>query len=117
LLLCALMPPTEKLEPKPPEFHHRSDVAKALGVTLPKLTYFFYALEGKRRYSTFEIHSKSGRSRVIRAPIPPIKEIQQKLLELLTPAYIRGLTSTAMSVIEARFRTQMFTSINAGFYM
>lgn len=86
--LCAPMPAVAKPKPKAPNFRNTESIAKALGVALPQLTYFIYALPASERYKRYLITSKSGRPRRISAPIPPIKDLQTKLLKLLEPAYI-----------------------------
>jgi RNA-directed DNA polymerase len=75
----------------------RNDVAMMLDVPIRKLTWWIWALEEDRRYREFEIQRRSGGTRVIRAPIKPLKDIQRRLAQLLIadyspPVHVHGFT-------------------------
>jgi len=63
-------------------------VADYLGVELRKLTFWIWVLDEHKRYYEFAIDRRTGGTpRTIRAPIKPIKDLQQDLLPLLAEAY------------------------------
>jgi RNA-directed DNA polymerase len=72
----------------PPVLLTRTDVARMLGIPLRQLTWWVWALDEKKRYTEFEIPKRRGEAqRVIRAPIKPIKDVQQKLARTLDDCY------------------------------
>lgn len=109
----------------------RSDVAAMLRLPPQKLTFWIWALNERQRYREFEIARRSGGSRVICAPIKPIKEIQRTLADLLikaytpSPAHVHGFVAGRSIVSNAEphrrqvwvLRTDLvdfFPSINFG---
>jgi RNA-directed DNA polymerase len=65
-----------------------ADVARLVGLEATELAWWIYALPEERRYTTFSIARKSGvGDRDIAAPIAPIKSIQRRLLDVLSPHY------------------------------
>lgn len=85
-------------DPTIPLLLTRGDVADLLNVELNKLTWWFWVLEARRRYSTFEIERRNGDPRSISAPIQPIKVIQRRLADLLIrwyspPNHVHGFVS------------------------
>jgi RNA-directed DNA polymerase len=71
-----------------PDLLTRADVAQHLGLDLRTLTWWVWALNENKRYYEFEIARRTGgMPRAIRAPIKPIKDLQQALLPLLETAY------------------------------
>jgi RNA-directed DNA polymerase len=63
------------------------DLANLLEVKPTYLNYLLYKIPLKDRYNKFELKKKSGGKRVIANPIPPIKIIQKKLLQVLEAVY------------------------------
>ncbi len=63
------------------------DIANLLDVTYNNLIYFVYRTNPKRRYSSFEVKKKNGKTRKISAPSPNIKILQQKLNQALQAVY------------------------------
>ena len=61
----------------------RNDVAKLLQTTLKGLTAILYTKPIATRYTTFETPKRGGGKRVIKAPDPKLKLLQQKLSVLL----------------------------------
>ena len=60
-----------------------NDFASLLGYKPKGLAYILYTIPVEHRYSTFKINKKSGGEREIKAPIPHLKEVQQRLSALL----------------------------------
>jgi RNA-directed DNA polymerase len=60
-----------------------SDTAVLLGFRPSALSYVLYKLAEDAKYHTFEIPKKSGGTRVVRAPVEPLKSIQRALSDLL----------------------------------
>lgn len=60
-----------------------SDVAVLLGLRPADLSYALYIQPLKQKYKTFEILKKAGGYRIIQAPEPRLKYIQQQLAEVL----------------------------------
>lgn len=74
--------------PHPLSLQSTQAVAEAVSIDLQKLNFWFNGLSVRKRYRAFEIRRRNGAgTRVIHAPIPPIKEIQRKLATVLTPLY------------------------------
>ncbi len=63
------------------------DIASLLDVKYNDLIYFIYRTNQKRRYSSFEIKKKNGKTRKISAPSRNIKILQQKLNQVLQAVY------------------------------
>ena len=63
------------------------DVADLLEVSYPDLNYWVYRTPEARRYFTFCIAKKSGKTRIIDAPNTNIKILQQKLNQVLQAIY------------------------------
>lgn len=62
-------------------------LAALLGTTLSKLTFTIYGKGVKSQYTTFSIAKKNGSERVIRAPTPQLKRLQQRLKVCLDQLY------------------------------
>lgn len=62
-------------------------LANLLGTTLSKLTFTIYGKGVKSQYTTFSIAKKNGSERVIRAPTPQLKRLQQRLKICLDQLY------------------------------
>jgi len=109
----------------------KADLASALGVTLKKLNYWLYATPINVRYAAFELKRSGNRPpRIINAPIKPIKEIQKRLLQLLSSYYrphraVHGYVAGRSIVTHARIHLRQhwvlrvdlhnfFPSINYG---
>lgn len=60
-----------------------NDVASLLGYKPKGLAYIIYTIPVEKRYITFKIPKKDGGEREIKAPIPHLKELQQRLSALL----------------------------------
>ena len=72
----------------PLPLNSRADVAKLVGIPLNKLTYWLIRLSSGRRYTTFSIPRRGSKgTRVIEAPIKPIKDVQSKLATALQACY------------------------------
>lgn len=65
----------------------RSDLALELEISIGKLNYFLFVLADRQKYYAFEIKKRNGDKRKIYAPNKPLKDIQRKLLLILTPIY------------------------------
>jgi RNA-directed DNA polymerase len=66
----------------------RGDVAALVGLRPKTLFWWIYALEERRRYTTFNIERRNAEDpRQISAPIKPLKDIQRTLVDILTPVY------------------------------
>ncbi len=64
-----------------------ADLAKVLGVDLPKLLYTLYKAPDGARYRTFEIPKRTGGMREIAAPIGILRDAQDALLPELVARY------------------------------
>lgn len=95
-------------EPEPlPELLTRADVADLLEVPLKTLTWWVWAWRKHRRYVQFEIARGNGETRLIQAPIKPIKDMQRRLADVLTsayepPPYVHGFVPHRSPVSNAR---------------
>ena len=58
-----------------------------LEVEYSSLTYHLYRCSFSEKYITFEIPKRAGGSRIIKAPVSPIKIIQSKLNKILQEVY------------------------------
>lgn len=90
-----------------PELLTRGDVAHLLGVPLKTLTWWIWAWRKHRRYTEFEISRANGETRVIHAPIKPIKDMQRTLADALTksyqaPSHVHGFVPRRSPVSNAR---------------
>lgn len=65
-----------------------SGIARLLGATKRQIYYYAYKLPSHQKYRCFTIAKKNGDPREICTPIPPLKLLQQKLLQALKSAYI-----------------------------
>lgn len=65
----------------------RKDVADLLEVEYKQLVYHLYVARPNQRYKTFYLPKKNGGSRTIKAPISPLKIVQQKLAHVLSTVY------------------------------
>ncbi|QJU60965.1 RNA-directed DNA polymerase (plasmid) [Sphingomonas sp. AP4-R1] len=61
----------------------RSGLAVLLGVKPSELSYTLYKIPDAAKYTSFCISKKSGGTRQIQAPCPPLKWLQGRLLDLL----------------------------------
>lgn len=61
-------------------------LASYLGIELKKLNFLLY--KAKERYVQFDIPKKSGGSRKILAPIPPLRELQYRIRDALEEIYV-----------------------------
>ena len=62
----------------------RNDLADLLGVPLRKLTHVLYVAKVESYYQTFEVPKQKGGTRKICAPTGDLKQIQEKLYNLLS---------------------------------
>jgi RNA-directed DNA polymerase len=69
------------------DLHTSEDLANAIGLSRKQLTYWAFVASADRLYTQFEIPKRSGGVRTIKAPRPPLKEIQRRLARLLTAAH------------------------------
>ena len=67
---------------------NRADVARVLGTTTRRLNFLLFRLSSGRRYREFEIKKRSGGTRLIRAPILPLKVAQERIAKLLDARYL-----------------------------
>jgi RNA-directed DNA polymerase len=58
-------------------------LAHLLGYKPSSLAYILYKIDDDVKYTKFEIHKRSGGTRLICAPIPELKVLQRKLADLL----------------------------------
>lgn len=65
----------------------RADVARALGTTVRRLHFLLFRLSSERQYRTFAIRKRRGGTRLIRAPILPLKVAQKRIATLLAARY------------------------------
>jgi RNA-directed DNA polymerase len=65
----------------------RADVARALGTTPRLLNFLLFRISSRRRYRRFKIKKRSGGTRTIRAPIPPLRQAQSRFATLLDARY------------------------------
>ena len=59
------------------------DVAGILGFKPQKVSYLLYKLPDADKYRSFEISKRSGGTRLINAPAPPLKKLQRRLANVL----------------------------------
>jgi RNA-directed DNA polymerase len=72
----------------PLPLHSRADVARLVGFPIKQLNYWIVGLAPNRRYTTFSIPRRRGKgTRIIHAPIKPIKDMQLKLAPALQACY------------------------------
>ena len=69
------------------KLQNRNDIAKLLGISEKSLRYFLYGRRTENLYTEFEIHKKSGKTRIIAAPNAEFKTIQKKLANILNIIY------------------------------
>jgi RNA-directed DNA polymerase len=122
-------PPMSNNHPLP--LHSRLDVARLVGFSIRQLNYWVVVLSPERRYTTFSIPRRKGKgTRIIHAPIKPIKDMQSKLAAALQacyrpPAsvhgYVRARNILSNAKIHSRKRwvlridiKEFFPSINYG---
>lgn len=65
------------------EIQNRNQLANFLGLRTQTFTYILYKLDKEELYNTFSIPKKNGGTRIINAPIDPLKSIQKDLAESL----------------------------------
>lgn len=65
----------------------RGDLARALGTTPKRLRFLLFRLSAQRRYREFEITKRGGGTRVIRAPVLPLKLAQGRIAKMLDAGY------------------------------
>lgn len=75
------------------------DLGHILGYTAKGLAYILHGVPDTAKYSEFTIKKRSGGSRVISAPIPELKRLQQHLASLLNDCMVesdanRGVVNT-----------------------
>lgn len=63
---------------------NRQELASWLGITDRELRYILYVLSSTRKYTTFTIKKRSGADRVIEAPHPALRNLQRKLLTVIS---------------------------------
>lgn len=63
------------------------DVSSLLGISHGRMIHLLYGRNGVGLYRTFDIPKKSGGTRLILAPCPELKRIQQELCEVLHAVY------------------------------
>jgi RNA-directed DNA polymerase len=85
--------------PKPPlpQLHSLAAVADLVGLPPSKLAWWAWVFPRAKRYRRFEISKGNGSSRVIDAPIEPLKRIQRHLATSFSqayrpPAHVHGFT-------------------------
>lgn len=61
----------------------RLEIAKLLGFTPKALAYLLYKQAPETKYKAFNIAKKTGGTRLIEAPVPQLKLLQQRLAALL----------------------------------
>ena len=115
----------------PLPLNSRADVAKLVGFPINHLNYWVVGLSPKRRYTTFSIPRRGGKgTRIIHAPIKPIKDMQLKLAAALhscyrppvsVHGYVRARSILSNAKIHSRKRwvlridiKEFFPSINYG---
>ena len=69
-----------------------ADLASLLGTTKENLIYWAYVAKRSKKYTTFAIPKRSGGDRIIKAPTPVLKELQQKLASYLSCIYRPAFT-------------------------
>lgn len=74
------------------------DIAGLLGVSWAKLRHLLYRMPKSLRYRHFGIPKKSGGQRWISAPVQEIKELQQRLNDLLKLVYEPRLSTHGFAV-------------------
>ena len=65
------------------ELKDKREVALALGIEYRELTYILYGRKVENLYTTFEIPKKNGGTRIIDAPINPLKKVQKLIADEL----------------------------------
>lgn len=75
----------------------RTAVAELLGTTERQLRYLLYARPEAQRYTAFKIPKRRGGERIIEAPRPDLRLLQQRFLEVLqevydSPSCVHGFT-------------------------
>lgn len=65
----------------------RVELAIWLGVDDRRLRFLLYAQSTNQRYKTFSIRKRNGQERQISAPSPALKDLQRKILAVLTKLY------------------------------
>jgi RNA-directed DNA polymerase len=115
----------------PLPLHSRADVARLIGFPIKKLNYWVVGLSPNRRYTTFSIPRRRGKgTRIIHAPIKPIKDMQLKLAPALQACYrppvsVHGYVRTRSILSNAKIHSrkrwvlridikEFFPSINYG---
>ena len=129
--LGAPPPVTPQASTPPSQVTTTAALAAALGVALPKLNFWFYAMSVDARYTRFERKRHGDRPpRIIDAPIKPIKEIQRRVAALISGyyrrhyavhGYVSGRSIVTNAQVHVRQRwvlridlTDFFPSINFG---
>lgn len=62
----------------------RQDLARWLGLSDRELRYVLYVLPASKKYTAFSVKKRNGSSRTIEAPHPALKQLQRKLLIVLS---------------------------------
>jgi RNA-directed DNA polymerase len=93
--------------PEPPRLHRPADVAQLVRLPSEELAWWVVALRERKRYRSFTIARGDGSSRVIDAPIKPLRDIQRRIADELSrcyeaPAHVHGFTSGRSPVSNAR---------------
>lgn len=65
------------------EVENVREFASLLGVDYSYLTYILYKKQPEKCYKSFEIPKKAGKTRIINAPVDPLKFVQQRLSDQL----------------------------------
>lgn len=66
------------------------DLSEALGTNYKKIAYFYYDVDYSKKsyYESFEVPKKNGGVRIIRAPVPRLKNLQKKVSLLLSEMFV-----------------------------
>ncbi|MES1191105.1 MAG: reverse transcriptase domain-containing protein, partial [Steroidobacter sp.] len=107
-----------------------NDLAAAMGLSKTQIVYWAFLAPNDQLYTEFDIQKRAGGIRRIKAPLPPLKEIQRRLAVLLSDMYeprhsvhgfvrARNILTNAMPHASRRFVLNVdikdfFPSINFG---
>ena len=91
----------------------RKDLARLLGFKPSTLTSIIYQTPLNERYTTFTIPKKSGGSRIIKAPNPKLKKLQEHLAHLLYACLAEIEEKRQVSPVSYGFRKASTITDNA----
>jgi len=92
------------------------DLADLLGYKTHNLSFLLYKMPEEEKYTEFKIPKKSGGFRIIEAPNPKIKLLQQRTSDLLTSCYTEIFTIEKGYKIWSYNKTKSYSkSISHGF--